>query len=187
MWKELPAHRITRRKALWLGALGALSVPAWLISSTIGCEEEQPQKQEGLIVEGFDLTFADKLLALTNDERIGRGIPPVFDHGGLIKVAREYAKTLAQNNWPASHQGPDGTTLLDRITEAGFSPFVLRDENIGYGVTQDTPSNLFDRWMKSQNDRENILDHRFTLIGVGCYVSKDSRLWCVQDFVGTHE
>ena len=178
--KELLAHRISRRKIV---SLGLLTPVAATIAITIGCEEKKPEP----IIEGFDFEFAGKLLALTNEERIKRQLPPLWEHSGLIEAAKDHAKEMAQNDY-VGHESLDGSTHIDRIVRRGFYPNQLITENsirgaLGKSLT-DRPFMYFEDFMNSKKGhRENMLNPKLKLVGVGCYV-KNSTRWLVVDFVG---
>ena len=164
--KEFLTRIIPRRRFLQLAALGTVTVP---ISLTLGCEEAKPAK----ITEGFDYGFAQKLLDLTNEERIQKDLPLLLQDSRLIKTAKEHAQEMAQNNF-FSYESLDGSTPADRMIEAGFPSNLLFEENIIHGAD----------FMNSERDRKNMLHPKLELVGIGCFVKKDLTRWCVVDFVG---
>ena len=56
-----------------------------------------------------------------------------------------------------------GSTLADRTDEFGYD-FLVVGENLAAGQT--TPQQAFNDWMRSEAHRGNILDERFTDLGV---------------------
>ena len=178
--KEFPARVMSRRWFLYLTVLGPVGFG---VATTLGCEDGKSET----IIEGFDYWFADQLLKITNEERIERDLPPFIQHSGLIEAAKEHAQEMAQNNFIA-HQSLDGSTHIDRIVRKGFSPNLLIKENgirgaIGESMT-DRPFMYFKDFMNSKKGhRENMLNPKLKLVGIGCYVQNPTR-WCVIVFVG---
>jgi len=66
------------------------------------------------------------------------------------------------------HQGPDGSTPASRVTRAGYAWQVV-GENIAAGVA--TPDEAVDGWLHSPLHCENLMDPRFTDMGVAYGVS----------------
>ena len=63
-----------------------------------------------------------------------------------------------------AHEGPEGDTVADRVTAAGYRYSVVA-ENIAAG--QRTPDEVVDGWMHSPGHRANILNPDVRQIGVG--------------------
>jgi hypothetical protein len=118
-------------------------------------------------------TFEQQVLDLTNQERAKNGLAPLKGNAELNYAADKYAEVMAQRH-VLSHTGPDGSTPRDRAKAVGFEAQTI-GENIAVG--QKTPEQVVDAWMKSPGHRANILNPRYTEIGVGF----DKNYW-VQDF-----
>ncbi len=123
--------------------------------------------------EGNNGTFEQRVLQLTNQERAKNGLAPLKGNAELNYAADKYAEVMAQRH-VLSHTGPDGSTPRDRAKAVGFEAQTI-GENIAVG--QKTPEQVVDAWMKSPGHRANILNPRYTEIGVGF----DKNYW-VQDF-----
>ena len=70
-----------------------------------------------------------------------------------------------------AHESPDGGTLVDRLTSAGYlgddDAWVV-GENIGWGqASLATTSSMVDAWMNSPGHRENLLSADYTQVGLG--------------------
>ena len=71
-------------------------------------------------------------------------------------------------------------TVEELLDEQGVN-YMSAGENIAYG--QRTPEEVMNAWMNSQGHRENILNSRYTSIGVGCYQSSNGTLYWTQLFI----
>lgn len=78
-----------------------------------------------------------------------------------------------------SHTRPDGTQFYTAIKEQGFS-YKGCGENIAWG--QKTPDEVMNAWMNSSGHRSNILNSKYTKIGVGVYEAENGRLYWTQLF-----
>lgn len=123
-----------------------------------------------------------RLLDLTNDERIRRGIAPLSYHPNLAAAALIHGND--QRNKPCvtgslTHTGTDGSNAGDRIRRTGLE---VRDwaENIACGFP--TAQAVFDGWMASSGHRANILNPRLTHLGVSLTHSDRGTPYWVQVF-----
>jgi uncharacterized protein YkwD len=134
--------------------------------------------------------FEARVLELTNAERQQGGccgskgcFQPsrlLATNGNLEVAARRHARDMAERNFFA-HEGPDGTTLSDRLDAAGFRGCAA-GENIAYG--QSSPEEVVADWMKSEGHCTNILSSAYRRLGVGYYddsAAELRRIW-VQNF-----
>ena len=80
-----------------------------------------------------------------------------------------------------SHTSPTYGSPFDMMKKFNIS-YRAAGENIAKG--QKTPAEVVKAWMNSQGHRENILNSKYTEIGVG--VAKDSKgtLYWTQMFIG---
>lgn len=128
--------------------------------------------------------FVQKVLELTNVERSKADLPPLTFNPQLTAAAQAHSEDMALNNF-LDHQGSDGSSPLDRIKRAGYSP-VGWAENVAAG--QPTPEEAIASWMNEvpPNDghRRNILNPDYQEIGVGYYASDTSNYehYWTQDF-----
>jgi uncharacterized protein YkwD len=89
--------------------------------------------------------------ALTFDER-------------LRCAARKHSKDMGVNNF-FSHTGSNGSTFVQRITSAGYTPYTALAENIAAGQT--TASGVVNAWMASTGHCNNIMNPNYRHLGVG--------------------
>src|SRR3954452_17553822 len=109
-------------------------------------------------------------LCLLNNERAAAGLHPVAEAQGLTQPSAAYSARMVAERFFA-HVSPDGGTLVDRLTDAGY---IAPDgdwtvgENIAWGQGDlATPRNIAVAWMNSPGHRHNILTGEFTEIGIG--------------------
>jgi uncharacterized protein YkwD len=121
------------------------------------------------------------LLSGVNAARAGAGLSALAADPRLDAAAQAHAADMLERSYYA-HQGPDGTSPRQRILAAGF-PTDLAGENIAARHT--SPGEALAGWLASSAHRRNILDPRFTHLGVGLAVGplehRYQILW-VEDF-----
>lgn len=110
-------------------------------------------------------TVADAI-ALVNASRGGAALA---EHSDLDAVAQRHAERMAAEN--RLHHNP---SLGREVT--GYE---LVGENVGVGPEL---APIHDAFMRSPSHRANILEARFTEIGIGLATSADGSLWIVQVF-----
>ena len=81
----------------------------------------------------------------------------------LTKAALEHSRDMAEHD-AFDHRGHDGSTPSVRVERAGFGAHRIVGENIAAGAM--TPSQVTEGWLASPAHCENIMDGRFTLIGI---------------------
>lgn len=114
---------------------------------------------------------AARVLALVNQARsqprrcgeqaFAAARPLVLD-ARVTRAAAEQAQAMAQGRF-LEHRGRDGSTPADRIGRAGYD-WRSVGENIAMG--QSTPEQVVADWVKSPEHCANIMDPRFTQMGV---------------------
>ena len=81
----------------------------------------------------------------------------------LTQAALQHSRDMAEHD-AFDHRGRDGSTPNVRIERAGFGAHRIVGENIAAGAM--TPSEVTEGWLASPAHCENIMDSRFTLIGI---------------------
>jgi uncharacterized protein YkwD len=81
----------------------------------------------------------------------------------LTKAAQEHSRDMAEHD-AFDHRGHDGSTPNVRVERAGFGTHRIVGENIAAGAM--TPNQVTEGWLASPAHCENIMDSRFTLIGI---------------------
>ncbi|KOS61603.1 hypothetical protein FJQ98_12730 [Lysinibacillus agricola] len=118
--------------------------------------------------------FEQEVVKLTNAERTKAGLAPFKTDDQLMAAAREKSQDMQSKNY-FSHTSPTFGSPFDRMKALGIS-YKSAGENIAQG--QRTPQEVVQGWMNSPGHRANILNEKFTHIGVG-YV-KSGNYWTQQ-------
>jgi uncharacterized protein YkwD len=123
--------------------------------------------------------WRDEVMRLVNQARAQVGAGPVVQNDILERQATEYACQMIQFDF-FDHVNPvDGSTLGERASDFGYA-FLVVGENLAAGQT--TPQQAFQDWMDSPGHRRNILDPRFTELGVGVRTGGTYGVYWVQEF-----
>ncbi|MFD8589366.1 CAP domain-containing protein [Streptomyces sp. NPDC059637] len=107
-------------------------------------------------------SYADRVVDLTNRERMRHGCPPLRVSRALSRAALRHGYYLADRS-RISHRGRGGSDSEDRIRAAGYRA-KRTGENIAAGITR--PRAVVRAWMRSPSHRANILDCRLRHVGV---------------------
>lgn len=139
----------------------------------------QPDLLPGCSEPPTGAAWRQRILELVNQQRELAGVPPVVYSPQLEAQANQYACELIAYDF-FDHVNPvTGSTLADRAAEFGYD-FLVIGENLAGG--QPTPEQAMADWMNSPGHRRNILDERFTELGVGVRLGGDFRIYWVQEF-----
>jgi hypothetical protein len=92
------------------------------------------------------------------------------ENRALSSASTGYSQRMVAQGFFA-HESPDGGTLVDRLTGAGYlgddDPWLV-GENIGWGQGGlATPRSMVSAWMDSPGHRENLLSADYTEVGLG--------------------
>jgi hypothetical protein len=115
--------------------------------------------------------FTQQVIDLTNAERINHGLPPLTPSSSLTTSAQRYSTLMATVGF-FGHIGPDGSTLVQRDTAAGYAKWTYLAENIASG--QRSPAEVVAAWLNSPDHRANLLSPRVREIGVGYFFQTGS-------------
>jgi Cysteine-rich secretory protein family len=109
-------------------------------------------------------------LCLLNQQRAAHGLGAVAENAALSSASTSYSQRMVGQGFFA-HESPDGGTLVDRLTGAGY---LGRDdawvvgENIGWGqAALATARSMVSAWMASPGHRANLLSGDYTEVGLG--------------------
>ena len=133
-----------------------------------GESESQPDNTE--------LSYAEQIVKLVNEERAKAGLSALE-----LDTAISSAATIRANEITGlfSHTRPDGRTFSTVLTDNGIR-FNGAGENIAWG--QKSPEQVMNAWMNSEGHRANILNAKYTKIGVGHYQSASGTNYWAQLF-----
>jgi uncharacterized protein YkwD len=123
-------------------------------------------------------TFDLEILGLVNQERAKVGADPLRINEQLDLAADLHTLDQASMN-NMSHTGSSGSTMGDRIKDAGYV-FSTAGENVAYGFTD--AATVMNGWMNSEGHRRNILNPDYQEIGIGYAQGSDGRAFWTQDF-----
>ena len=149
---DLAPRRSRRRPAVALLAIVLLAVAA------AGCMPADAK------------TFLDR----TNALRSSVGVPALKENDTLTRKAEDWAQHMAATGQLAHSNLSDGLGSLN---------WRMLGENVGYSsATGDTLKTIHDAFVRSAPHRANLVNGRFTHMGVG--VAKDSRgrVWVAEVF-----
>lgn len=118
----------------------------------------------------------------TNKQRALQGLPPLaentkLDKSGLIKVNDMFDYQYFE------HISPSGVGVADLANDVGYE-YIIIGENLALGGFKDDKA-VVDAWMASPGHRANILNDRYTEIGVsvGRGIFEGREVWlAVQHF-----
>lgn len=137
---------------------------------------ENPTVPETPELPDEDSSYAAQILRLVNEERAKAGLSALTMDTGLTAAGNVRAKEIVSS---FSHTRPDGTSFSTAIREQGVS-FRGVGENIAWG--QKSPEEVMNAWMNSPGHRANILNEKYTRIGVGHYQNGKGTNYWVQLF-----
>lgn len=117
---------------------------------------------------GFVLGYASSItpvdvVNLTNTERAKQGLPPLTINGALTQAAVAKANYMFDKNFWA-HIAPDGTTPWTFIKNAGYA-YSVAGENLARDFGDS--GSMVTAWMNSPTHKDNIVNTKFTDIGIG--------------------
>ena len=130
----------------------------------------------------------DLVFEMTNRARRAKGLPPFIKDAELTQVARAFSDDMLVRRF-FDHTTPDGVSFDERIADRYRHRVRLMGENIWYasgynlGTIHQVAKEIVDDWMSSPGHRENILDPKFTHLGVGVSARHHS-IRATQEFVG---
>ncbi|NUP09276.1 MAG: CAP domain-containing protein [Polyangiaceae bacterium] len=119
---------------------------------------------------------AASLRAMINAARAGEGLKPLQAASDLDTVATEHSKRMRDMRI-VGHELGNGD-LTDRLQSAGIT-FRVRGENLAAASTITRAHRAL--WL-SPSHRANLLDARFTRLGLGVTKSDDGRVWVTELF-----
>lgn len=123
--------------------------------------------------ETFSSQAENEVLNLVNIEREKNGLAPLHLNQILVDGAKIRAKEIVTS---FSHTRPDGSKPYTVFPGGDFAAYFNHvGENIAYG--QLDAAEVMDGWMDSEGHRANILNPKFTSIGIGCYESGGILYW----------
>jgi uncharacterized protein YkwD len=159
------ARGVPRRRLATVAALAALALcaPATARADDCAGADVVPAADNVALV-------GQATLCLVNQQRAANGVGALVENGTLTNASAGYSQRMIAQGFFA-HESPDGGTLVDRLTGAGYlggdDAWVV-GENIGWGQGRlATARSMVSAWMDSPGHRANMLSDDYTEIGLG--------------------
>lgn len=121
-----------------------------------------------------------RVVELVNQERSKAGLSPLQMDASLSNVARLKSQDMRDNKY-FSHTSPTYGSPFDMMKKFGIS-YRYAGENIAAG--QRTPEEVVQAWMNSPGHKANILNDKYTNIGVGYASGGSYGAYWTQMFIG---
>jgi uncharacterized protein YkwD len=175
----MSTSRITRRLPRRWPA-GWVAPAIFLMAVVQGCSSSESPTSPGEALTASEVEL--QLLQLANLERSSEEVNPrLGSDSALSEIARSHSFAMRDQGF-FGHEGPEGRTLRQRLDAAGVQ-YSRAAENIAQ-VTNSTDPAAFahELLMDSERHRANILDPRFSHVGIGVSRSGDT-FWITQIFV----
>lgn len=103
-----------------------------------------------------------KMVSLVNQARMGQGLAPLSVNSQLTSLARQKSQDMVTNNY-FSHTSPTYGSPFQMMKNAGVTYSTAGENIAGAQTTESAHQNL----MNSEGHRANILNPKFTEIGIG--------------------
>ena len=119
------------------------------------------------------------IIKMVNKVRIEKNLPALKENKKLNILADKKAKIMAKEN-NLSHTAGGYNSFSDLIKEANIE-YLAVGENIARNWK--TPDDVMKAWLNSSGHRANILNKKFTHIGVGKAINSKGDVYWVQLFI----
>ncbi len=117
--------------------------------------------------------MAQEVVNLTNQHRANAGLAPLSVDSRLNAAAQAHSAEQASRNL-MTHTGANGSNPGARIRAAGYAPSTW-GENVAAGYV--SAADVTNGWMNSPGHRANILNGRFTQIGVAAVAASNGTIY----------
>ncbi len=125
-----------------------------------------------------EVSLEDQALELINEIREEQNLPRLYKDSSLVNAAEKRAKELKST---FAHKRPSGEEWYTVLGETGVS-YMIAGENLAMGYS--TADEVVKAWMNSEAHRDNILQSRFSRIGISHYVGSNGTHYWAQVFAG---
>lgn len=112
---------------------------------------------------GIGTAIEEEVVKLTNAARAQQGCGALVHDAKLHAAADAHSADMSAKNY-FSHTSADGRSFGQRLKDSGFA-FTMAGENIAKGYT--SAQAVVNGWLNSPGHRANIMNCKFTHIGVG--------------------
>ena len=123
--------------------------------------------------------YVKRVFELVNKERVKAGVQPLILNEKLCDMARFKLNEMDELGY-FDHKSP----VYGSPSEMAKA-FGITDKGCGENLAgSSTPESVMDAWMSSEGHRANILNPKYTQIGIACHINSDTNsLWWVQEFI----
>jgi uncharacterized protein YkwD len=108
-------------------------------------------------------------LCLLNEQRAANGVRPLTENAKLTNASAGYSQRMVDEAFFA-HEAPDGDTLVDRLTGAGYAvdDALVVGENIGWGQgALARARSVVQAWLATPGHPANQHSNDYTEVGLG--------------------
>ncbi len=161
-------------KSFWVKiAVGDASVPTYAAPTseavaTVAGTATTP-KPPGSCKYVLSGSYPDEIASLINKARTDAGLPALTVNAQLAAAAQSHSTDMACDS-RLSHSGSNGSTVEQRVRDAGFSGGAIQEMIYAGGYPQDA----FDWWMNDAIHKAVIMNTSINSIGVGYAWVSDS-------------
>lgn len=120
------------------------------------------ERSENQVLGVADGLSSERMVELTNQERISAGAEPLARSERLDMAAAAKARDMVERGY-WNHYGPDGTTPWSFIEDSGYR-YRYAGENLAKNFQ--TSRGVLEGWMASQDHRDNLLLPEYEEIGI---------------------
>ncbi len=113
--------------------------------------------------------YVNQIASLINNARTNAGLPALTVNAQLNSAAQGHSVDLVCHNL-LSHSGSDGSSVAERVSAVGYSASYVGEIIYGSGF----PQTAFDWWMNDSTHRNEILNSRYTEMGIGYAYNADT-------------
>lgn len=114
-------------------------------------------------------SYINKILKIINGYRAEKGVAPLKLNEKLTIMSCARAEEIAWSG-VQGHKRPDGSSCFTIFKEAGYETGTA-GENLGYGFWE--PEEVCQAWKDSRTHYNNLMDKKFTQIGIGVAADPD--------------
>ena len=123
--------------------------------------------------------YVKRVFELVNKERVKAGVQPLILNEKLCDMARFKLNEMDELGY-FDHKSPAYGSPSEMAKAFGIT-----DKGCGENLAgSSTPESVMDAWMSSEGHRANILNPKYTQIGIACHINSDTNsLWWAQEFI----
>jgi len=138
----------------------------------------QPRDSQIGEIEGLETQCFNEV----NRLRVAHGLSALAFNEGLLRVARDYSRRMAEEKF-FSHNDPNGNTVRERVSDAHIRWRVL-GENLAYSNGYINPVAVsLTGWLDSPGHRRNLLDQMWQQTAIGVWISANGTVYFTQIFM----